>query len=452
MKIPVPKGLSYLPFQLQGTEFALNHPNCLLADEMGLGKTVQAIGLVNACPDIETVLIVCPASLRLNWFQEWQRWSTRKRLKAGIADGEGWPDGNVVIISYEGLDKYFRETHGRTWSLIIVDESHKLKSATAKRTANLLGSRRWDLWQRRWIQEIPPVSCSRKLFLSGTPMPNRPVELWTTVYALDPSGLGRSKSQFEQRYCDGHMEWLGYGRKVWNKDGASNLAELSERMKQFTIRRTKAQVLPQLPSKREQVIVLETPPKLRKLLEKEKREYEKLEQARLSGVRVPFTEMSRLRQQTALAKVPYVITQVQDTLEETEKLVVMCHHQAVIDAIAESFEPGEFVIVDGRTPVTKRQAAVNRFQHDPTCRIFLSSIQAGGFGFTLTAASTVLFAELDWTPGNIAQAEDRLHRIGQKRSVLVLHIVLDGSLDSNLVKKLTRKQRVIDETLAAVCA
>jgi SWI/SNF-related matrix-associated actin-dependent regulator 1 of chromatin subfamily A len=435
---PTPKGLRLLPYQADAISFALVRDNCLIADEMGLGKTVEAIGVSNTIPRARHVLVVCPASLKTNWKREFQRWDV-KQLSIEICNGS-FPQTDVVIINYEQLGQYDSEIHRKTWDLLIVDEAHKLKNEKAQRTINLLGARRWNEGRRIWEIESEPVAALRKIFLTGTPILNRPAELWTLVHTLDPNGLGKYKSTFEKRYCDAHEGYWG-----WDKSGASNLDELNRRMQDFMIRRLKKDVLKELPSKRRQVIVLDTPTKLRKIIEQEKSLFEK---AQVRGMKVAFTEISKIRKEVAIAKAPFVIEHILDLMESENKIVVMAHHHEVINRLASEFG-SEAVVVDGRTPVRKRQSAVDRFQKDPDCKLFICSIQVGGTGFTLTASSTVIFAELDWVPGVMTQAEDRLHRIGQKDSVLVQHIVLDGSLDAHLIEKIVHKQRIVTSALNA---
>jgi superfamily II DNA or RNA helicase len=170
-----------------------------------------------------------------------------------------------------------------------------------------------------------------------------------------------------------------------------------------------------------------------------------LEQLR-SSYRYAFTEISEARHRTALAKVPYVVEHVRSVLEEQDKVVVWAHHTDVIRQIASAFGD-RAVVLTGETPLAERQRAIDRFQTDPNCRVFVGSITAGGVGITLTAASVCVFAELDWVPGNLTQAEDRLHRIGQRNSVLVQHLVVDGSVDAQLAHSIVAKQRVIDEAM-----
>jgi SNF2 family DNA or RNA helicase len=194
--------------------------------------------------------------------------------------------------------------------------------------------------------------------------------------------------------------------------------------------------------------VLETASTLRALVEEEKAEYEN---ARLRGVRVPFTAISNVRRRLAIAKSPFVIEHLKTLLESEQKLVCMAHHHEVIDLIANAFD-SDAVTVDGRSSLRYRQAMIDRFQNDPSCRLLVGGVQVAGTGINLTAANVVVFAELDWTPGVLSQAEDRLHRIGQTRNVLIQHVVLDHSLDANLIQGLTKKQRIIAAISTEVCA
>jgi hypothetical protein len=263
------------------------------------------------------------------------------------------------------------------------------------------------------------------------------------VLALDPEGLGKYKSKYEKRYCAAGLNTAGY----YTADGASNLDELQNRLrKNFMVRRLKADVLKDLPAKRRQVIVLESDG-LEDLMEREATEYSKLELNEGSDP-ASFTELSAARKAVALAKVPFAIEHVEGVLESTNKVVIMAHHYEVVDAIRAGLAKYGVVGVDGRvTDITKIDAAVNSFQNDDSVRVFVGTIQAAGVGLTLTAASTVVFVELDWVPGNVSQAEDRCHRIGQLDTVLVHHLVLDGSVDANLVEKLIIKQAIIDKAL-----
>jgi SWI/SNF-related matrix-associated actin-dependent regulator 1 of chromatin subfamily A len=164
-----------------------------------------------------------------------------------------------------------------------------------------------------------------------------------------------------------------------------------------------------------------------------------------SANKIAFEEMARVRHATAVAKIPHVIDHLNECLEAEDKVVVFVHHHDLAHALRDAFTTA--AIVTGETKPNMRSLEVDKFQHDPNCRVFIGSIHAAGLGLTLTAAQLVVFAELDWVPGNISQAEDRLHRIGQSGSVLVQHLVFDGSVDGIMATTIIEKQETIEAAL-----
>ena len=454
IEIPAPEGLSYLPYQRAGIAYAAARTGVLIADEMGLGKTIQAIGLANTDSTLQSILIICPASLRLNWLREWCKWDVHGR-QAGIANGK-LPQTNVVIVNYDILKKHIVQLRTRSWDLLVVDEAHYAKNPKAQRTQLLLGKK-----DRDPAKAIPALTARRRVFLTGTPILNKPIEAWSLVNSLAPNEFS-SWAHYAKRYCDGHKTQYG-----WDVTGASNLLELQDHLRaSIMVRRLKKDVLTELPPKRRQLLefsgeteavereqlaythsqerleVLRAAVQLAKAQSDE--EYDRAVQALREGAGAAFTEMAKLRHATALAKVPYVIEHLTDALEGG-KVITFAHHKDVIAQIVEAF-PG-CVSITGDTPMATRQAAVDRFQTDPTCTLIVGNLQAMGVGLTLTASAHVVFAELDWVPGVMSQAEDRAHRIGQLESVLVQHLVLEGSLDAVMAKRLMAKQEVIDRAL-----
>jgi SWI/SNF-related matrix-associated actin-dependent regulator 1 of chromatin subfamily A len=468
---PAPDGLSYLPYQRAGISYALNRAGTLIADEMGLGKTIQAIGAINGDEKIRRVVIICPASLKLNWLRELNKWLTRpatieivngKRKVATVATGAAL---EITIVNYDVIGKWLETLTGA--DLCILDEAHYCKNAKAKRSASA-----------KTIAD----SAARKILLTGTPIANRPIELWPLLQMCapeiwDPAGKRKGKDvpagsgagffRFAMRYCNAHKDARGH----WDFGGASNLAELQDKLRSTCmVRRLKADVLTELPAKRRQVIELEggegavdeeratwqrheddldelrAQVELSRAAESED-EYTAAVAKLTKGMRHAFTEIARARHATALAKVEQVIDHVTEALEAGGKLVLFAHHKDLIAQLAAAFGSVGVVVLTGDTKMEDRQAAVDRFQTDPTCRLFIGSITAAGVGLTLTAASHVVFAELDWVPGNVTQAEDRCHRIGQRASVLVQHLVLQGSLDAQMARTLVAKQDIADSAL-----
>jgi len=283
----------------------------------------------------------------------------------------------------------------------------------------------------------------------------------------DPEGLGSNFWLFATKFCNATGK--PFGRDY---SGASNLDILQERLRaSFMIRRLKKDVLTELPPKRRQIIaipstaaksvvqqelnfyvtnqaMIEEAVAKAEIAQREgdKESYDAAAQD-LKGLRqAAFEQMSRLRHDTAVAKVPYLIDYLKNTLEQEDKIVLFAHHQDVINPILDKFT-SVAVKFDGTMSNGQKQQSVDRFQQDPKCKLFIGSVTAAGVGITLTAASYVLFAELDWRPAMVTQAEDRLHRIGQKESVLVQHVVFDGSLDANMAKKIVEKQKIIDKAI-----
>lgn len=469
-EFPAPDGLSYLPYQRAGISYALSRPGTLIGDDMGLGKTIQGIGVINADDSIRSVLVICPASLKLNWKKELTKWLVRPAT-IGIANGT-FPDTDIVAINFDILAKHHDAIRARSWDLLIVDEAHALKNPDAIRTQQVIGRKEKKKKDKKGgepkvIPAISPIAARRRVFMTGTPICNRPLELWPLVSSLDPDGLGKSFFSFATRYCNGHQ-----GRFGWDFSGSSNLDELQEKLRtSIMVRRTKSQVLTELPPKRRQII--EMPANgATQLIEAEGRVW-KLHEDALADLRarvelakasddpavfegavkaltkaaaVAFDEISKCRHDVALAKVPHVVEHLRDAIESSGKVVLFCHHRDMVEAISAEF-PGAAIIHGGIAKIEERQAAVERFQTDPSCQLFIGTIGAAGVGHTLTAASHVVFAELDWVPGLVTQAEDRCHRIGQTDTVLVQHLVLEGSLDAKMAQTLVNKQNVIDAAL-----
>lgn len=508
--IPAPEGKSYLPFQRAGINYALKNPDVILGDEMGLGKTIQTIGVANADPEVTSVLVICPASLKLNWLREFEQWGTRgwTIAVAGNKKYDRFIDSaHVVIINYDLLSRYRERLTAWEWGMVVFDEAHYLKNKRTQRSSIVFGCNERQAIARLARQEFPGAEGSfiswdykishiqarlrdepgladellalikpgligrRRIFITGTPIPNRPVELFPILQQTDPLGLGKNYTEYVTRYCAGHQD--GWGR--WQVKGASNLDELQEGLRATClVRRLKKDVLGDLPDKFYQLVEIEAKGNLGKLVRQEE-EADKRNRKTVEVIRqelseygkdhssqryretvnrlreaegAMFSEMARIRRELAVAKVPSVIEHIHAIFDDgAEKLVVMGHHREVISALKIEFP--EAAVIHGEVNSNQRQVEVDRFQNDPACRLFIGSIAAAGVGITLTAASIILFAEQDWSPGVMKQAEDRCHRIGQKESVVVQTLVVDGSLDATMAKNLSRKEAVIECALDA---
>lgn len=438
--IPAPEGLEYLPYQKAGIEYAAAKEHTLIADEMGLGKTIQAIGVVNADANAQNVLVITPASLKIQWKNELARWLTRP-LTVGICDGKEFPETQVAILNYEQVGKFRPKIDARDWDILICDEAHYLKNSKSQRSQAILGGK-----DAKTQKKIQPIKARRKVFLTGTPILNRPIEIWPFIRAFDPGGLGKDWMYFVTRYCGAIKTKFG-----WDTSGASNLDELQAYLRQrFMVRRLKQDVLQELPGKRRTIVVLDPKAPDEDVLAHEIAVVEQYRDARQSIEQLQevrrtfFADISRARHITALAKAPLAAAYIRDLAQP--KIVVMCWHKDVAQRIAQEFSE-ECVVVTGDTPLEERQQAVESFQNDPKVTVFIGTMRAAGTGLTLTAASNIVFVELDWTPGVMAQAEDRVHRIGQKDFVNVIYLVFDHSLDARIAKTLLEKQENISQAL-----
>lgn len=452
MVIPSPSGRSYLSFQVAAIMRMASQPATLLGDPVGAGKTVMVAGLINVT-EPDKIIIVCPASLKINWQRELERWLVRKRRIEILSSSQpnGWspaPSG-IYIINYDILSRWPSLTQV-AWDLVVADEAHYCTNGKAKRTRALHGLRG-----------------GRRILLTATPFANRPVELFPLLKYLSPQRWN-NWHDYVTRYCGGHKVMIrvrgGGQRSVWKVDGASNLQELGRLLRATVlIRRKKEEILPELPPIVRQVIELPVGER-QSIVERENQVHEQWEAARArlteleaigeqrddssyldevarlrDLVRVRFTELAALRHETAVAKLPDVIEHSHILLAQEPKIIIFAHHLDIIDQLAEAMRPYGVVTLTGRDSATAKQRAVDAFQENRDVRVFIGQIRAAGVGLTLTASSTVVFAEMDWTDTAIEQAAGRAHRIGQTRSVLVQHLVLDGSIDAKMARKTAEK-------------
>jgi SWI/SNF-related matrix-associated actin-dependent regulator 1 of chromatin subfamily A len=432
-------------YQKEGVRFMLERPGTLLADDLGVGKSRQAIEVINALPAIRRILVVCPATVRIHWRRELEKWLLRP-LSIGVAGVDDVPDEilakvNVLVINYDRLVQYRQLLEARVWGLAIYDEVHLLKTIEAKRS-----------------QVALRIQAVKRLALSGTPLPNRPIELFGVLAWLNPTlWPPKDRFRFALRYCGAVQTHFG-----WDLSGASHLDELRDRLRSTVmLRRTKQEVLPFLPLKSRTVVELFPEADLQKLLTEEWTAFRQFEATGASAesysakvkalkpVRLKAREhLALVRHKTALEKVPLCVEFITEALKTgSEKIIVFAHHRDVIAELDKRL--GRFFpvqLVGGMTPLQK-QKAIDQFQRDPACRVFLGNIKAAGIGIDLSHCSHVVFVELDWVPGNVTQAEDRAWRIGTRASVLVQHLVLAGSLDAVMARVLISKQAVLSEVL-----
>ena len=410
----------------------------LVGDQPGLGKTIEALSWLSLNHK-RPVLVITQASIKRTWYREIEKWLPNS-LTQILTQGKDTidPDADFVIINYDliwrkGIEEQLLK---RKFPVVIYDEVTAIKEPSAKRTktAKKIGRR-----------------AEFNIGLSGTPILNRPIEFYNILNLIDPKQF-TSHFKFGMRYCNGHHNGFGYVFK-----GSSHINELREQIKPLMIRRLKEDVLTELPAKSRRTIYIDMPGKYyQDYIAAENNLVETL-QALPSGKVSQEYEDSRmwvlsklnyLRHIVGLAKAEEAEEIIKNFVDAGEKLVVFAHHHDVMDLMDEYLTKDKVnhVKVDGRTELNNRQTAIDTFQDDPECMVFLAST-AMGMGVTLTAASNALFVERQWTPGIEEQMEDRLHRIGQTNGVLIHYMQVEHSLDEKMDRLVENKRAVLNEVL-----
>lgn len=447
-----PPGLEYRPFQRIGAARMATQTGTLLGDDMGLGKTVQAIGALNALPREEAfpVVVVCPATLKLLWRDMFARWLVHENVSVAVAEGDRLSPADVSIVNYDVLRRHSDKLLSQRPRTLIADEAHYAK--TLRRSGKAwTGSIR-----AKQLQKLS-AGIGRRMFLTGTPATSRPADLWPLLTMLDARAWPeKGFFYFAKKFCGAYHN--GYG---WDFSGSSNLEELQLRLKRsgLLLRRRKEEVLTELPPKTRTLVRLSCDRRtIREELEKKEavdwvlgKVSREIVDA-LDAPAVAFAEVAAVRHSAALRKAGAVADFVRETLETESKVVVFAHHLDVQDKLLRELATCNPVVVRGDTPSIARAERIAQFQEDPSVRVIVGGFQPLGAGVTLTASRTVVFAELDWLPATVSQAEDRVHRIGQNSAVQVYHVVLDGSVDARLAQIIMDKQEVLDAMLDAPSA
>lgn len=457
-----------MPYQVEGRDRIVKQDVIYLGDDPGLGKTAQVIRACAKMPlsVIERgVVIVCPASLRVNWASEWLKW-----------DG---PECELHIMSYQEAvndcqgknPKKGKARVGlldRTWGVVAFDECHALKTCGGK-TKRAKSGLIYNIWiEKTPDPELPDkwhrvdgISALKTVMMSGTPILNKPSDLFSVLRHMDPSTWG-SKTKFESRYCNGHM-----GKWGWDATGASNLGELKQRLvgSGIMLRRLKNDVLTQLPAKRRQLLQVEGTSKTTKACDSLMQSA--LDSAILSDQLgdmsgqiedmgdfelLPQSHIAQIRRELGLAKLQPTI----DYLVEQEglgvlppKLVLFAHHREVIQEITLKLNMAGIkseMYYGGMNDTQKNQVVTNFMTGDT--QVFVGSIVAAGVGLTLTSADTCIILEPSYVPAENIQAEDRIHRIGAQKPVLIQYITLANSLDSRIMDIIIDKMGMIQQVMS----
>lgn len=417
------------PFQAEGVGFIEDRGGrVLIGDEMGLGKTVQALAwLQHKGNSALPAVVVCPASLKGNWERECREWTTLTPCVLSGTKPSKIPALSLLIINYDILH-YWKEELNKIVTTVILDECHFIKNPKAIRT------------------KATKEFCKGKkhvIALSGTPIVNRPIEFFTTLNLLAPDAFSRYWD-FTQRYCDAKHN--GYG---WDLSGASNIEELHQRLdRNIMIRRLKSDVLKDLPEKTRTVVPLALNGN-EGLYTSALREALGAWQDEKPDPLRDITQISALRQATMDAKFDMCCEWIDNFLETGRKLVVFDIHHKTTDRLMEKYNKIA-VALDGRTDPRLRSEVVERFQTDPSVQILIGNVQVAGTGFTMTAAQDAVFLEYPWTPGELSQSEDRIHRIGQKGAANIYYLVAQNTLEEDIIQLIEEKRKVLNGVLDGV--
>ena len=421
-----------LSHQKEAIQKLVENKKFILADDMGLGKTTSTI-IAALETGAKKILIICPATLKINWKREIENYSDRSVY---IAEGKNF-DGNndFVIINYD-IIKNFHDDKKKNGSkildanfdLVVIDEAHYIKNAQAQRT--------------KLINDIVK-KIDRIWLLTGTPMTSRPIDYFNLLSLID-SPVAKNWMAYVIRYCSGYQFKVG-PRKVWNVMGASNLEELRDRTLGLTLRRLKEDVL-DLPDK------IITPVYLR-LKSKEYEEvmgeyynwYEKNPEESKS-LTVQFTKLTKVRQIIADEKIAQTIELAENILEQDKKVIIFCNFTDSLNKICEHFGKSA-VKLDGSMSKTERQFSVDQFQENEKIKVFVGNIKAAGVGITLTSAEAVIMNDLSFLPSDHSQAEDRAYRYGQKNNVLVYYPIFENTIEGVIYDILINKKQVISTVL-----
>jgi SWI/SNF-related matrix-associated actin-dependent regulator 1 of chromatin subfamily A len=421
-------GLLY-PYQADGVAFLISKGRAILGDDMGLGKTRQAIVAMQVAAPDGMILVVCPASLKLNWRREIRMVDPGAKIEVlGVTAGEQ-PDPRWVIVNYDLLARNAGRLHDIPWSGIVLDEAHFIKN-NSQRTSHCL-----KLLGVSKDARAAPIGPKQVYLLTGTPVTNRPRDLFNLLRCVGhPSA--RSFLSFAKQYCDAYQSDFG-----WVTTGASNLDELNLLLKEVMLRRKKDEVLDLPPKIRSWVPISVEGTALLNAHRSFAQWFAESDAARPNDKDF-LARLNKVRVALHKAKHQAVEERIRDVISTDRKVIVFTafthglrKHKAVFS--------GECVTISGSDSAEQRMEAVDRFQNDPEVRVAICNIVAGGVGITLTAATHVIFQDLDWVPANHHQAEDRAYRLGQTDRVTVEYVLADDTLDMLIADVLEAKLRLI---------
>lgn len=417
-----------LEHQKVAIEELLKNKKYILADDMGLGKTTSTI-IASLETGAKKILIICPASLKINWQREYQLYSEKTSY---VCEGKNYSeDAEIVIMNYD-IIKNFHDSKDRKnsiilnskFDLVIIDEAHYIQNVQAQRT-KLINDLVRDI-DRLWL-------------LTGTPMTSRPINYFNLLSLVD-SPVAKNWMAYVVRYCSGYQFKVG-PRKVWNVMGASNLEELRDRTSTTVLRRLKEDVL-DLPEKIITPVYLRLRSKLYEEVMGDYYNWYEKNPEESKNLSIQFTKLTQVRQVIAEEKTQHTIELAENIVEQGKKVIIFCNFTKSLETIVNHFGKSA-VRLDGSMSKIQRQDAVDRFQEDEKVKVFVGNIRAAGVGITLTAAEAVIMNDLSFLPSDHSQSEDRAYRYGQKNNVLVYYPIFDNTIEGIIYDILNTKKRII---------
>jgi len=402
----------------------------ILADDMGLGKTTSTI-IAALETGAKKILIVCPASLKINWQREIANYSDRPVF---IAEGKKFStEDDFVIVNYDIL-KNFHDSDPKKkdeslllqsgFDLVILDEAHMISNVQAQRT-KIINS---------FAKKVDKV-----WLLTGTPMTSRPMNYYNLLNLIE-SPVAQNWKAYAIRYCQGFQFTAGK-RKVWNVTGASNLEELRDRTSKQILRRLKEDVL-DLPDKIITPVYLRLKSKEYEDLMGEYFDWYDKNPDESSSLTVQFSKLMKVRKVIANEKTKQTIEFAENIIEQGKKVIIFTNFTDTLQRIYQHFGK-QAVYLDGSCSNAMRQQAVDQFQNEDKIKVFVGNLKAAGVGLTLTSAEAVIMNDLSFVPAEHAQAEDRAYRYGQKSNVLVYYPLFDNTIEGAIYDILNRKKEII---------
>ena len=423
-----------LPHQKDAIEKLLENDKFILADDMGLGKTTSTV-IASLESGAKKILVICPASLKINWQREIQNYTDRT---ISICEGKKFEDSDFVIVNYDILKNFHDIKENKNsiilnskFDLVVIDEAHYISNPQAQRT--------------KIIMDITK-NIKKLWLLTGTPMTSRPMNYYNILKLID-SPVSQNWMAYAIRYCGGYQFRVG-NKKIWNVTGASNLEELRDRTSNQILRRLKTDVL-DLPDKIMTPVYLQLKSRLYEELMGQYYDWYTTRQEESKSLSIQFSKLTKVRQIIAEEKISSTIEIAENIIEQGKKIIIFSNFTEPLKKIYEHFGKSA-VYLDGTTSKPARQKAVDDFQENEKIKVFCGNIKAAGVGLTLTAAEACIMNDLSFVPSDHSQAEDRAYRYGQKNNVSIFYPIFENTIEGAIYDILTSKKQIIGTVMGDI--